>query len=115
MDRFSKDMETVLREIGVSDLRIPKGVRGLSASSHALLESYESAYAQGDAAFATAIAASLPLNPESAGLSSERLASYLRGSIKQLEQQPLASLQTGTLDFPKVAKKRWTEPGRQTD
>ena len=84
MDRFSKDMKTVLREIGVSDLRIPKRVRGLTASSHALLERYESAYAEGDAAFAAAIAASLPLNPERAGLSSERLASYLRASVKQL-------------------------------
>ena len=112
MDRFSKDMETVLREIGVSDLRIPKRVRGLTASSHALLERYESAYAEGDAAFAAAIAASLPLNPERAGLSSERLASYLRASVKQLEQQPLASLQEGTLDFLEVTTERWTERGR---
>jgi len=113
MDRFSKDMETVLREIGVSDLRIPKRVRGPTASSHALLEGYESAYAEGDAAFAAAIAASLWLiNPERAGLSSERLASYLRASVKQLEQQPLASLQEGTLDFPEVTTERWTERGR---
>ena len=113
MDRFSKDMETVLREIGVSDLRIPKRVRGPTASSHALLEGYESAYAEGDAAFAAAIAASLWLiNPERARLSSERLASYLRTSVKQLEQQPLASLQEGTLDFPEVTTERWTERGR---
>jgi cytochrome b pre-mRNA-processing protein 3 len=115
MDRFSKDMETVLREIGVSDLRIPKRVRGLAASSQALLESYESAYAGDDAAFAAAIAASLPVHPESAGLSGERLASYLRASVEQLEQQPLASLQAGMLDFPEVTKERWTARGRQTD
>ena len=42
VDRFSKDMETVLRELGVSDLRIPKTMRGLAASSLALLEGYES-------------------------------------------------------------------------
>ena len=36
MDRFSKDMATVLREIGVSDLRIPKRVRSLAASSQAV-------------------------------------------------------------------------------
>jgi cytochrome b pre-mRNA-processing protein 3 len=111
MDRFSKDMETVLREIGVSDLRIPKRVRGLAASSQALLEGYESAYAAGDAAFAAAIAASLPLDPEGAGLSSERLASYLKASVRQLEQQPLAPLRQGTLDFPEVTAERWTECG----
>ena len=106
MDRFSKDMEAVLREIGVSDLRIPKRMRGLAASSHAMLGSYETSYAGDDAAFAAAIAGSLPLDPESAGLSSELLASYLRASIERLERQPLASLQAGTLDFPEVTKER---------
>jgi cytochrome b pre-mRNA-processing protein 3 len=115
VDRFSKDMETVLRELGVSDLRIPKRVRDLTASSLALLEGYETAYTEGDTAFAASIAASLPLDPEHAGPSSERLASYLRASVKQLEQQPLASLQEGTLDFPEVTKERWTERGRQAD
>lgn len=115
VDWFSKDMETVLRELGVSDLRIPKRVRGLTASSLALLEGYETAYTEGDTAFAASIAASLPLDPEHAGLSSERLASYLRASVKQLEQQPLASLQEGTLDFPEVTTERWTERGRQAD
>jgi cytochrome b pre-mRNA-processing protein 3 len=102
MERFSKDMDTVLREIGVSDLRIPKTVRGLAASSHALLESYETAFASGDASFAAAIAAALPLPSESARLSSELLASYLRASVRRLEQQPLASLQAGTLDVAEV-------------
>jgi cytochrome b pre-mRNA-processing protein 3 len=39
VDRFSEDMKTVLRELGVSDLRIPKNVRGLAASSGAWLHS----------------------------------------------------------------------------
>jgi len=38
-DRFSADMETVLREIGVGDLSIPKKVRGLAASCAALFAS----------------------------------------------------------------------------
>lgn len=104
VDRFSSDMETVLREMGVSDLRIPKTVRGLAASSHALLEHYEASFAEGDASFAAAIATALPLNPKAAGLSSGRLASYLRTGVRQLERQPLASLKGAMLDFPKVAK-----------
>ena len=39
IDRFSEDMETVLRELGVSDLSIPKKVRGLAASSARLVAS----------------------------------------------------------------------------
>ena len=38
IDRFSDDMETVLREIGVGDLAIPKRMRGLAASSAGLLQ-----------------------------------------------------------------------------
>ena len=38
MDQFSADMETVLRELGVSDLGIPKKMRRLAASITALLQ-----------------------------------------------------------------------------
>jgi hypothetical protein len=47
-DRFSADMDTVLREIGIGDLSIPKKVRGLAASSAALLQAFEEALAAGD-------------------------------------------------------------------
>ena len=56
IDRFGADMETVLREIGVGDLSIPKKVRGLAASGASLLQSYEEALAEGDEALAAAIA-----------------------------------------------------------
>ena len=55
VDRFSKDMETVLRELGVSDVRIPKSMRGLAASSHSLLAGYEAAFAAGEPSLAEAI------------------------------------------------------------
>ena len=60
VDRFSQDMETVLRELGVSDIRIPKKMRGLAASSMSLLQSYEGAFAKGQSALAEAIEATLP-------------------------------------------------------
>jgi hypothetical protein len=48
IDRFGADMETVLREIGVGDLSIPKKVRGLAASGASLLQAYEEALAEGN-------------------------------------------------------------------
>ena len=51
-DNFSADMETVLREIGVGDLGIPKKMRGLAASTAALLQAYEDALAAGEEAIA---------------------------------------------------------------
>jgi cytochrome b pre-mRNA-processing protein 3 len=47
IDQFSADMETVLREIGVGDISIPKKVRRLAASSAGLLQSYEEALLAG--------------------------------------------------------------------
>jgi len=45
VDGFSQDMETVLRELGVSDLRVPKSMRRLAAASKGLFQDYETALA----------------------------------------------------------------------
>jgi cytochrome b pre-mRNA-processing protein 3 len=55
VDRFTKDMETVLRELGVSDTRIPKSMRRLAGSSQDLLTRYETAFSQGESALTAAI------------------------------------------------------------
>lgn len=103
IDRFSEDMETVLRELGVSDLKIPKKVRGLAASSAALLQGYEEAFASGDDAVAAAIAKALPLEDGAEEAVSGRLAHYLRGIVRHLETEPFAALGAGELRFPEVS------------
>jgi cytochrome b pre-mRNA-processing protein 3 len=101
-DRFTADMDTVLREIGVGDLAIPKKVRGLVASGAALLQEYEAALAKGDAALAGTIARTLPLDEDSAKAVSGRLTAYLLGIIERLESQPLQDLCAGTLRLPEA-------------
>jgi cytochrome b pre-mRNA-processing protein 3 len=105
VDRFSKDMETVLRELGVSDVRIPRSMRGLAASSQGLLAGYEAAFAAGEPSLAEAIKSSLPGETADVELSSKALASYLTRCVNQLELQPFASLQTGALEFPEAKEK----------
>lgn len=100
IDRFSADMETVLREIGVGDLAIPKRVRGLAASSAALLQSYEGGLAEGDAALAAVIADALPRDPTASGAVGSRLAHYLREALGLLHSQELADLRAGEVRFP---------------
>ena len=100
VDRFGQDMETVLRELGVSDLRVPKSMRRLAAASKGLFQDYETALAAGEAPLAHAIAASLPDETESAELSSGALASYLLASIEALARQDIASLRAGVPGFP---------------
>ena len=100
VDRFGDDMETVLRELGVSDLRIPKTMRGLAASSAALLDGYEQALASGEGAFAATIAEALPLEEKDARAASARLASYLRVVMEHLQAQSSAVMDSGELIFP---------------
>jgi cytochrome b pre-mRNA-processing protein 3 len=105
VDRFSRDMETVLRELGVSDVRIPRSMRGVATSSQGLLTGYESAFAAGEPSLAEATKSFLPGETANPELSSKALASYLTLCVKQLELQPFSSLQTGALEFPEANEK----------
>jgi cytochrome b pre-mRNA-processing protein 3 len=97
-DHFSEDMETVLRELGVSDLRIPKKMRRLAASSATLLESYEAANAGGT--LAEEIAKSLPMESEAAKETAAQLAPYLHEVMRRLRAQTIADIEAGRLRFP---------------
>jgi cytochrome b pre-mRNA-processing protein 3 len=100
IDRFGADMETVLREIGVGDLSIPKKVRGLAASGASLLQSYEEALAEGDEALAAVITHALPLEDGASGAAGRRLAHYLKGVVGLLQAQDFAALSAGEMRFP---------------
>jgi cytochrome b pre-mRNA-processing protein 3 len=100
VDRFGADMETVLREIGIGDLSIPKKVRALAASGAALLHAYAAALAEGEAAIAAVIAKALPLQEGASGAVAERLAHYLRDSLSLLCTQDFAALRAGEVRFP---------------
>jgi cytochrome b pre-mRNA-processing protein 3 len=106
VDRFKEDMETVLRELGVSDLRIPKKMRGLAASSAGLLQAYEKALAKGDGTLAETIADALPLEGEEAKAAGTHFAHYLMECVRSLENEPDAELLAGEVRFPEVAAKR---------
>lgn len=99
-DRFTADLDTVLRELGVSDLRVPKAVRGLAASSAALMQGYEKGLAEGEAALAAAISATLSLDEGAAKAAGGRLAPYVMTVVRHLEAQSLEALYEGRLTFP---------------
>jgi cytochrome b pre-mRNA-processing protein 3 len=101
-DRFTADMETVLREIGVGDLSIPKKMRGLAASSAALLQAYEDALPAGEAAVATALSEALPQHQRPSEAASRRLAHYLIELVRHLDAQSVAAFGAGEVRFPGV-------------
>jgi cytochrome b pre-mRNA-processing protein 3 len=101
-DRFTADMETVLREIGIGDLSVPKKVRGLAAAHAGVLEELERALTSGDAAIAASLGGALPPDQRQSGASSLRLAHYVRESVSALAAQSLAALGAGKVEFPKL-------------
>jgi cytochrome b pre-mRNA-processing protein 3 len=102
VDRFSQDMETVLRELGVGDMRVPKAMRRLAAASKGLFQDCDAALGAGEGPLAHVLAASLPDETERPEVSSEALASYLLASIEALAKQDFASLRAGALEFPEA-------------
>lgn len=101
-DRFTADMETVLREIGVGDLSVPRKVRKVAAAHAALLEDLERAFASGDAAVAASLESTLPSDQRQSGASSLRLAHYVRESVSALAAQSVAALAAGEVKFPAI-------------
>ena len=99
-DHFTADMETVLRELGISDLKIPKKVRGLTASGAALLRDYEEALSRGEEAFTATIARTLPLEGTSADDAASCLSAYFKEVLRHLEAEPIDDLCAGTLSLP---------------
>jgi len=99
-DRFTADMETVLRQIGIGDLSIPKKMRRLASASAALLQTYEGALAEGEEALATAIRETLPGGQRPSEATSRRLAHYVMGLVRHVDAQSAASLGAGEVEFP---------------
>ena len=99
-DHFSADMETVLREIGVGDLGIPKKVRGVAAAGASLLEALERALASGDEAVVAAVTGALPADQRLSEAASLRFAHYVRRSVRALEAESVTALAAGAIRFP---------------
>jgi cytochrome b pre-mRNA-processing protein 3 len=99
VDQFSRDMETVLRELGVSDIAVPKRMRALAGSTRGIVVHYEEAMAPEGQGLAAAIAETLPMAPETKDLTSRRLASYVEANARLIAPAPLAALEAGEIAF----------------
>ncbi len=101
-DSFSADMETVLRELGVGDLAVPKKMRALIASGAGQFESYKRALSAGEGALQEAIASALPGETADAKAASRELAHYLLKVVQRLEDKPVGGLCAGKVSFPRI-------------
>jgi len=99
-DLFFQDMDASLREMGVSDTRVPKKVKVMGEAFYGRADVYIPAIDNGDPEeLAAALGRNIyPDNPEQ--VAQKRLAYYALEAAKILAEQPTAALMDGNLTWP---------------
>ena len=100
-DRFCQDMDGNLREIGISDLKVPKEMRRIGEAFYGRAMAYREALAAGDAAaLAAVIARNVYGQAPAAPGAPVALAAYIQTMAAGLAGQETAALAAGTVRFP---------------
>ena len=99
-DMFCRDMDHSLREMGVSDLGVPKKMQKLGEAFYGRLDAYDRALAAaGDDDLAAALRRNV-LSEGAPAVAALRLAAYVRAVADQLEGAATADLRKGKVGFP---------------
>lgn len=101
-DRFCQDMDHNLREMGVSDLKVPKQMRQIGEAFYGSSRAYKAAWASTDDK-ALVDVVQRNIYDGSAATAAPRLAAYIREALRRLGAQPSARLAAGELQFPEPA------------
>ena len=104
-DRFCRDMDHNLREMGVGDLAVPKEMRRLGEAFYGRAQAYRSALAASDErALVEALRRNIYGGSDTAP--ADRLAAYVREAVAALEAQSPQDLAAGRLRFPQLGSVR---------
>jgi cytochrome b pre-mRNA-processing protein 3 len=105
-DRFCRDMDDNLREMGIGDLKVPKEMRRMGDAFYGRARAYRAAFAADDsavvsAALAEALARNVYAGSTEAGEAApRRLAAYMRRAVDDLKAQDAEMLAAGAMRFP---------------
>lgn len=100
LERFLRDMDHNLREMGIGDLAVPKHMQRVAEAYYGRAKAYDAALgetAAGNLEFAVARNVFGTPDPP---LGARRLAAYMRETVQHLERQGLEALSGGTIEFP---------------
>jgi len=104
-DRFCRDMDHNLREMGIGDLKVPKQMRRLGEAYYGRAQAYRAAWAAKDnGALVEALERNIYGGSHSGSAAAPRLAAYMREALRDLGAQPTASLAGGEMHFPEPSK-----------
>ncbi len=100
-DRFCQDMDGNLREMGITDLKVPKEMGKIGEAFYGRAQAYQAALdAPDDKALADTIARNIYGGSSAEPAAVQRLAAYMRVAVGDLRMQNSASLAAGELRFP---------------
>lgn len=100
IDEFFLDVEHSLRELGISDVGVPKRMKKLAKMFYGRTAAYDDALREDDrAALAAALARNIRPDAES-WPEAPLLANYVCEASRQLGQQPSESIVAGKVTFP---------------
>jgi cytochrome b pre-mRNA-processing protein 3 len=102
-DRFCRDLDHNLREMGVTDLGVPKKMQGFAAAYFGRARAYEQALNADVATDCEAAVARNVFGQPAPGPGARRLAHYMCKAARALDDCAAASLSRGELAFPDPA------------
>ena len=97
-DHFCSDMDDNLRELGVSDLKVPKKMQAFGEAFYGRTAAYDMALTEGREALAQALCRNV-LNGEHID-KARLLAAYAEAVMATLERHDEAALMNGSFNFP---------------
>lgn len=100
-DRFCRDMDHNLREMGISDQGLPRHMQRVGEAFYGRAQAYEAALSEGAEEGALAAALARNVYPDTADQArAGGLAHYVREAVQAVGGQPLAALAKGEIAFP---------------
>jgi cytochrome b pre-mRNA-processing protein 3 len=104
-DRFCADMDDNLREMGISDLKVPKEMRRIGEAFYGRSMAYIAAMAPGvdPQVLVDVLKRNIYGGAPRASEAAPRLAVYMHQAIRALERQDLSALAAGRVRFPDPA------------
>ena len=110
-DRFFAELDHAMREMGISDLAVPKRIRKIADIYAGCSSSYGNALRQeGDAELTQALLRNVHARREDRLEQARLLAGYVRRAAAALERVPSDRLIDGSLPFPSPALSSGSQP-----
>lgn len=110
VEAFIREMDTMVRDLGVSDRSVPKEVRKIAQLFYGQLLSYSTALQRNDLKGLSGEVwksfQSSEGDDREVAIASEAIATYIRQSIKSIQEMPLNMLLQGNIRFPEIGGRR---------